>query len=99
MRISVLNGVNNASDDSVLMISYTTDGGATYQTKKIRMEDMVADVSFDALADTNLGILTKWDMLPWHVTDWVAVSGATGNFTTSDSKTVTVTNGLITNIA
>ena len=39
MKISNFNGVNNATDDTVLAISYTTDGGTTYQTKKIRMAD------------------------------------------------------------
>ena len=34
MKISGFSGVNNATDDTVLAISYTTDGGSSYQTKK-----------------------------------------------------------------
>lgn len=98
MKISGLNGVNNASDDSVLMISYTTDGGTTYQTKKIRMQDMIDDFSFDDLADTNIGTLSTGDMLQWDGSDWISVSGASGTFTSNDSKTITVSNGIIVSI-
>lgn len=98
MKISGLNGVNNASDDSVLMISYTTDGGTTYQTKKIRMQDMIDDFNFDDLADTNIGTLSTGDMLQWDGSDWISVSGASGTFTSNDSKTITVSNGIIVSI-
>lgn len=98
MKISGLNGINNASDDSVLMISYTTDGGTTYQTKKIRMQDMIDDFSFDDLADTNIGTLSTGDMLQWDGSDWISVSGASGTFTSNDSKTITVSNGIIVSI-
>ena len=98
MKISGLSGVNNSSDDSVLMISYTTDGGSSYQTKKIRMQDLIDDFNFDDLADTNIGTLASGDLLQWDGSQWISVSGASGSFTTVDSKTVTVTNGIITAI-
>ena len=98
MKISAFSGVNDASDDSVLMISYTTDGGETYQTKKIRMADMIDDFDIDDLASTDLSGLSTGDLMKWDGSNWVPVSGASGSFTTSDSKTVTVTNGLITAI-
>ena len=98
MKISGLSGVNDGSDDSVLMISYTTDGGSSYQTKKIRMQDMIDDFNFDDLADTNIGTLSTGDLLQWDGSQWVSVSGASGSFSTTDSKTVTVTNGIITAI-
>ena len=98
MKISGLSGVNNSSDDSVLMISYTTDGGSSYQTKKIRMQDLIDDFNFDDLADTNIGTLASGDLLQWDGSQWICVSGASGSFTTVDSKTVTVTNGIITAI-
>ena len=98
MKISGLSGINNSSDDSVLMISYTTDGGSSYQTKKIRMQDLIDDFNFDDLADTNIGTLASGDLLQWDGSQWISVSGASGSFTTVDSKTVTVTNGIITAI-
>ena len=38
------------------------------------------------------------DMLKWNGTYWVNFQGASGSFVTNDSKTVTVTNGIITSI-
>ena len=99
MKISAFNGVNDASDDSVLMISYTTDGSTTYQTKKIRMADMIDDFDFDDLASTDLSGLSAGDLMKWNGTNWVPVTGASGTFTGSDSKTITVTNGIITGIS
>ena len=98
MKISNFNGVNNATDDTVLAISYTTDGGTTYQTKKIRMADMIDDFDIDDLASTDLTGLSTGDLMKWDGTNWVPVTGATGTFTSNDSKTVTVTNGVITSI-
>ena len=98
MKISNFNGVNNASDDSVLVISYTTDGGTTYQTKKIRMADMIDDFDIDDLASTDLSGLSTGDLMKWDGTNWVPVTGATGTFTSNDSKTITVTNGVVTSI-
>ena len=67
--------------------------------KKIRMADMIDDFSFDDLADTSIGTPSEGDMLRWDGSNWVSVSGATGSFTTSDSKTVTVSHGLIIEIS
>ena len=99
MKISAFNGVANTSDDSVLMISFTTDGGASYQTKKIRMADMIDDFDFDDLASTDLSGLSVGDLMKWNGTSWVPVTGASGVFTSNDSKTITVTGGIITNIS
>ena len=98
MKISNFSGVNNATDDTVLAISYTTDGGTTYQTRKIRMADMIDDFDFEDLASTDLTGLATGDLMKWDGTNWVPVTGASGSFTSSDSKTVTVTNGVITSI-
>ena len=98
MKISSFNGVNNATDDTVLVISYTTDGGSTYQTKKMLMAEMIDDFEIDDLASTDLTGLSTGDLMKWDGTNWVPVTGASGTFTTNDSKTVTVTNGVITSI-
>jgi hypothetical protein len=39
------------------------------------------------------------DMIKWDGTKWVNFKGVSGTFTSVDSKTITVTNGIITNIA
>lgn len=39
------------------------------------------------------------DMIKWDGTKWVNFKGVSGTFTSADSKTITVTNGIITNIA
>lgn len=41
---------------------------------------------------------TSGDMLKWNGTTWVNFHGASGSFTSSDGKTVTVTSGIITSI-
>ena len=98
MKISGLSGVNNSSDDSVMMISYTTDPPSSYHTKNIRKQDLIDDNKFDQLPHTNIGTLASGDLLQWDGSQWISVSGASGSFTTVDSKTVTVTNGIITAI-
>jgi len=98
VKISDFSGVNNGTDDSVLVLSYTTDNGTTYTTKKIRLADLIDDFNFDDLADTDIGTPSTGDMLKWDGTNWVSFTGSTGSFTSNDSKTVTVTNGIITDI-
>ena len=39
------------------------------------------------------------DMLKWNGTHWVNFKGASGSFASNDGKTITVTNGIITDIA
>ena len=115
MKISAFTGVNDASDDSVLMISYTTDGGSTYQTRKIRMADLIDDFKFDDLADTSIGELTSGDLLKWDGASWVTLQGVSGTFLASNGvvdggnadngtidssvKVFTITDGVVTNIA
>lgn len=53
IKISGLSGEANSTDDSVLMMSYTTDGGATYQSRKIRTIDLIDDFSVGDLADVD----------------------------------------------
>jgi len=38
------------------------------------------------------------DMIKWNGSYWVNFKGASGSFTTADGKTITVTDGIITNI-
>lgn len=52
------------------------------------------------LEDTEFTSLQDGDMLQYDATGekFINITGASGSFTTSDAKTVTVVNGLITNI-
>ena len=43
-KVSEFTGVANTTDDSLLMLSYTTDDGATYETRKIRIADLFDDI-------------------------------------------------------
>lgn len=70
MKISNFSGVNNATDDTVLAISYTTDGGTTYQTRKIRMADMIDDFSVGDLADVTDEVASEHQILMWDGTAW-----------------------------
>lgn len=115
MKISGLTGVVDGSDDSVLMLSYTEDGGATYQTRKIRMADLIDDFNFDDLADTEIGELTAGDLLKWDGSNWVTLHGVSGTFLASTGvmdggnaddgtthtavKVFTLVDGVVTSIA
>lgn len=50
-KISGQQGVTDSTDDSLLMLSYSTDGGSTFETKKIRIADLFDDIELDDLAD------------------------------------------------
>lgn len=46
-KVSEFAGVANATDDSLLMLSYTTDSGSSYETRKIRIADLFDDLTED----------------------------------------------------
>lgn len=50
------------------------------------------------LGDVDLTGAVTGDVLSYDGDKWVPVTGATGTFLSSDAKTITVTNGIITNI-
>ena len=43
-KVSEFSGVANTTDDSLLLLSYTTDNGATFATRKIRIADFLDDI-------------------------------------------------------
>ena len=59
-----------------------------------------AEKSFERLADVNVNGISDGDVLRWNAisSNWLPLTGATGTFTTTDLKTVTVANGIITTI-
>jgi len=64
MKISSFSSIGDSSDDSLLMVSYTDDGGATYKTRKIRMADFIDDFEVEDLANVT-GTPTDTQALTW----------------------------------
>ncbi len=79
MKISAFNSTPDGSDESLLMISYTDDGGATYQTRKIKLEDFIDDFRVEDLANVGEdieafdGAVLSWSQAEQH---WQAVNPA-----------------------
>ncbi|QNJ25979.1 hypothetical protein SynSYN20_01652 [Synechococcus sp. SYN20] len=79
MKISGFQAVPDGSDESLLMISYTEDGGATFKTRKIRLEDFIDDFRVEDLANVGEDV-EAFDgaVLSWSQADqyWHAVNPA-----------------------
>ena len=72
MKISAFSPIDDGSDDSLLMISYTDDGGATYKTRKIRLEDFIDDFDVENLANVD-GTPTEGQVLQFSGSTWSPV--------------------------
>ena len=70
-KVSNQGAITDSTDDSLLMISYSTDNGATYQTKKIRIEDLFDDIELDDISDVDVTTQAPVDgeALVWNETD------------------------------
>ena len=53
-KVSQFTGVTNSTDDSLLMLSYTTDSGSTFATRKIRVADFLDDIAATTKADVGV---------------------------------------------
>ena len=53
-KVSEFSGVANTTDDSLLLLSYTTDNGATFATRKIRIADFLDDIAPTTKADVGV---------------------------------------------
>ena len=53
MKVSSFSGTNDSTDDSLLMLSYSTDGGLTYQSRKIRIADFIDDFNVEDLKNVD----------------------------------------------
>lgn len=62
--------------------------------------NMLHNEKIEHLVDVQISSVSDGDLLQYVSANsrWENVSGATGTFTTTDSKTVTVTNGIVTSI-
>lgn len=78
MKISAFSPIDDGSDDSLLMISYTDDGGATYKTRKIRLEDFIDDFDVENLANVD-GTPTEGQILQFSGSTWSPVNYTPGS--------------------
>ncbi len=46
-KVSQFTGVTDTTDDSLLMLSYTSDAGSTYSSRSIRVADLLNDIAQD----------------------------------------------------
>ena len=53
MKISGFEGIEDGNDESLLMVSYTEDGGQTFKSRKIRLEDFIDDFDVENLANVD----------------------------------------------
>jgi len=53
-KVSEFSGVADTTDDSLLLLSYTTDNGANYATRKIRIADFLDDIPPTTKADLDV---------------------------------------------
>ena len=72
-KVSQFTGVSNSTDDSLLMLSYTADNGSTYQTRKIRVADLLDDIA----QDSDLAALVTLTGVPAGSTDLGTFTGDT----------------------
>ncbi|QNJ25977.1 putative capsid decoration protein [Synechococcus sp. SYN20] len=47
-KVSQFTGVTDTTADSLLLLAYTADNGATYSTRKIRVQDLLDDLAQDS---------------------------------------------------
>ena len=52
-KVSEFSGVANTTDDSLLYLAYTTDNGANYASRKIRIADFLDDITADPIVTGN----------------------------------------------
>lgn len=72
-KVSEFAGVANTTDDSLLMLSYTTDNGSTYETRKIRIADFLDDIT----EDPNLSSVITLTGMPTGSTNLGTFTGST----------------------
>ena len=72
-KVSQFTGVTDTTADSLLLLSYTADNGATYSTRKIRVEDLLDDLA----QDSDLSSLITLTGVPAGSTDLGSFTGET----------------------
>lgn len=72
MKISSFEGIQDGSDESLLMLSYTDDGGKTFKTRKIQLQDFIDDFDVENLANVD-GFPTQNQVLQFSDGTWSPV--------------------------
>ena len=79
-KVSQFTGVTDSTDDSLLMLSYTSDNGSTFQSRKIRVADLLDDIA----KDSDVSALVTLSGVPAGSTDLGTFTGDT----IADSSTI-----------
>ncbi len=79
-KVSQFTGVTDTTDDSLLMLSYTSDSGSTFSTRKIRVADLLNDIA----QDSDVSALVTLTGVPAGSTDLGTFTGET----IADSATI-----------
>lgn len=79
-KVSQFTGVTDTTDDSLLMLSYTSDAGSTFSTRKIRVADLLNDIA----QDSDVSALVTLSGVPAGSTDLGTFTGET----IADSSTI-----------
>ena len=70
-KVSQFTGVTDTTDDSLLMLSYTSDAGSTYSSRSIRVADLLNDIA----QDSDVSALVTLSGVPAGSTDLGTFSG------------------------
>ena len=93
-KVSTHSGVSDSTDDSLLMLSYSTDNGSTYSTKKIKISDLFDDIDLSDLSDVDLTTAAPTDgqVLAWDNTagKWEPADGGGAGVTDGDKGDIAV---------
>lgn len=79
-KVSQFTGVTDATEDSLLLLSYTSDNGSTFQSRSIRVADLLDDIA----QDSDLSALVTLTGVPAGSTDLGTFAGDT----IADSSTI-----------
>ena len=79
-KVSQFTGVTDTTDDSLLMLSYTSDAGSTYSSRSIRVADLLNDIA----QDSDVSALVTLSGVPAGSTDLGTFAGET----IADSATI-----------
>ena len=71
MKFSALSQITDSSDDSLLLLNYSTDGGTTFHTRAIRFADLADDIELSELNDVQADAPSVGDVLVWNGAQWI----------------------------
>lgn len=79
MKLSNFQQIVDSSDESLVMISYSTDSGTTFQSKAISVADFVDDIGLEDLENVRAEVTPQTgDVLTWDGENWAAAAPTGG---------------------